>query len=213
MRDLGKLREEYAAAGLSEAAVPDEPWELFARWLDDAVASGLHEPNAMVVATATPESVPSSRMVLLKGFSPDGFVFFTNYQSRKAVELAANPAVALLFPWHPLQRQVRVEGTSAPLSDAESGAYFATRPRDSQVGAWASPQSRVVASRDVLDAAYDEARERFEGTEVPRPPYWGGYLVTATMVEFWQGRPGRMHDRLRFRRTEGGGWSVDRLAP
>jgi pyridoxamine 5'-phosphate oxidase len=213
MRDLGQLREEYAAAGLSEAAVPDEPWELFARWLDDAVASGLHEPNAMVVATATPESVPSSRMVLLKGFSPDGFVFFTNYQSRKAVELAANPAVALLFPWHPLQRQVRVEGTSAPLSDAESGAYFATRPRDSQVGAWASPQSRVVASRDVLDAAYDEARERFEGTEVPRPPYWGGYLVTATMVEFWQGRPGRMHDRLRFRRTEGGGWSVDRLAP
>jgi pyridoxamine 5'-phosphate oxidase len=213
MRDLGKLREEYAAAGLSEAAVPDEPWELFARWLDDAVASGLHEPNAMVVATATPESVPSSRMVLLKGFSPDGFVFFTNYQSRKAVELAANPAVALLFPWHPLQRQVRVEGTSAPLSDAESGAYFATRPRDSQVGAWASPQSRVVASRDVLDAAYDEARERFEGTEVPRPPYWGGYVVTATMVEFWQGRPGRMHDRLRFRRTEGGGWSVDRLAP
>jgi pyridoxamine 5'-phosphate oxidase len=213
MRDLGKLREEYAAAGLSETAAPDAPWELFAGWLDDAVASGLHEPNAMVVATATPESVPSSRMVLLKGFSPDGFVFFTNYQSRKAVELAANPAVALLFPWHPLQRQVRVEGTSAPLSDAESGAYFATRPRDSQVGAWASPQSRVVASRDVLDAAYDEARERFEGTEVPRPPYWGGYLVTATMVEFWQGRPGRMHDRLRFRRTEGGGWSVDRLAP
>jgi pyridoxamine 5'-phosphate oxidase len=213
MRDLGKLRAEYAAAGLSEAAVPDAPWELFARWLDDAVASGLHEPNAMVVATATPEGVPSSRMALLKGFSPDGFVFFTNYESRKAVELAANPAVALLFPWHPLQRQVRVEGMSAPLSEAESAAYFATRPRDSQLGAWASPQSRVVASRDVLDAAYDEARERFEGTEVPRPRYWGGYLVRPTMVEFWQGRPGRMHDRLRFRRTERDGWSVDRLAP
>jgi pyridoxamine 5'-phosphate oxidase len=151
--------------------------------------------------------------VLLKGLDDRGFVFFTNYGSRKAAELGADPRCALLFPWHQLERQVRVEGAATALTEAENDAYFATRPRPSQLGAWASPQSQVVPDRASLEARYQEVAARFDGAEVPRPDGWGGYRVTPTTVEFWQGRIGRMHDRLRYRRTESGTWAVERLAP
>ena len=209
--DIAGLRQEYADAGLDEADLAPDPLTMFRRWFDDAARAGLHEPNAMVLATATPDGRPSARMVLLKGLSEEGFVFYTNLGSRKAAELAANPACALLFPWHALGRQVRVDGTAAQVSRAEVAAYFATRPRDSQLGAHASPQSRPVADRAELEAAYDAAAARFADAEVPPPDEWGGYRVSPEAVEFWQGRPGRMHDRLVYRRTDG--WTTQRLAP
>ncbi|NUR06894.1 MAG: pyridoxamine 5'-phosphate oxidase [Nocardioidaceae bacterium] len=208
------MRREYGAAGLDLPDLADDPIAMFRRWLDDA--SGLHEPNAMVVSSVGADGRPSARMVLLKAVDERGFVFYTNYASRKAAELDAHPQVALLFPWHDLQRQVRVEGVAARVSHDESAAYFATRPRASQLGAWASPQSQPVTSREALDAAYRAVQERFGGPdaddEVPLPPYWGGYRVAPDTVEFWQGRVGRMHDRLVYRRT-GVGWGVERLAP
>ena len=210
-RDLSELRREYAVGGLSEADLADDPITMFRTWMHDAVVAGLHEPNAMVVATATAAGVPSSRLVLLKGLDDRGFVFFTNYESRKGVELLANPACALLFPWHDLERQVRVEGAAARLSRQENEAYFATRPRGSQLGAWASPQSQVVAGRAALDAGYAEMDERYP-KDVPTPPNWGGFRVAPERVEFWQGRRGRMHDRLRYRRVSTG-WVTERLAP
>jgi pyridoxamine 5'-phosphate oxidase len=211
--DLAAVREEYARSGLTESDLAPDPITMFRRWFDDAVAAGLHEPNAVVVATADPGARPAARLVLLKGLSDDGFVFFTNTRSRKGEELAANPACALLFPWHPLERQVRVDGTAAPLSADAVAAYFASRPRGSQLGAWASHQSREVTGRDELTAAYDEAAARYPEPEpVPVPSEWGGYVVRPHAVEFWQGRPGRMHDRLVYRRTDDG-WSTVRLAP
>ena len=210
--DLAALRREYADAGLAESDLAPGPFEMFDRWFAAARASGLHEPNAMVVSTVSADGRPSSRMVLLKGISERGFVFFTNLGSRKGVELAANPRCALLFPWHPLERQVRVDGLASPLPRDEVGAYFASRPRGAQLGAHASRQSRPVADRAELEAAYAEVAARFEGREVPVPDGWGGYAVRAEAVEFWQGRPGRMHDRFVYRR-EGGAWAVQRLAP
>ncbi|WP_224278093.1 pyridoxamine 5'-phosphate oxidase [Nocardioides lacusdianchii] len=214
--DLSGLREEYGRGGLDLLDLAGDPIEMFERWLEQAVASGVHEPNAMVIATADAAGRPSSRMVLLKGVGPDGFVFFTNHSSRKGGELAANPHCALLFPWHPLERQVRVEGVAARLAHEEVEAYFHSRPRGAQLGAWASDQSRPVASRAELAAAYARVQERFGADEadgeVPVPPEWGGYRVTPDVVEFWQGRPGRMHDRLVYRR-DGERWDVVRLAP
>jgi pyridoxamine 5'-phosphate oxidase len=211
--DLASLRAEYARAGLTEADLEPDPVAMFRRWLDDAMAAGLHEPNAMVVATVSADGQPSSRMVLLKGLSEAGFVFFTNTRSRKGVELAANPRCALLFPWHPLERQVRVDGSATPLEAADVAAYFAVRPRGSQLGAWASPQSRPVAGRAELQAAYDEVAARYPEPEpVPVPEEWGGYVVQPELVEFWQGRPGRMHDRLAYARSAFG-WTTQRLAP
>ncbi|MCF6376312.1 pyridoxamine 5'-phosphate oxidase [Nocardioides KLBMP 9356] len=211
--DLSGLREEYGRGGLDLPDLADDPIEMFERWLQQAVDAGVHEPNAMVLATATPDGRPSSRMVLLKGVGPDGFVFFTNQSSRKGGELAANPQCALLFPWHPLERQVRVEGVASVLADDEVEAYFHSRPRGAQLGAWASAQSRPVASRADLAAAYAAAQERFGADgEVPVPPEWGGYRVRPDVVELWQGRPSRMHDRLVYRRS-GDGWTVERLAP
>ena len=215
--DLAALRREYGDHGLDVPDLAPDPVSMFRQWMDDTVAAGLHEPNAMVVATVSPQGRPSSRMVLLKGVDERGFVFFTNYESRKAAEIAANPHVSLLFPWHDLQRQVRVEGAASKVSAEESEAYFASRPRESQLGAWASPQSRVVASRSALDERYGGVLAQFaELDEVPVPPHWGGFRVAPYAVEFWQGRKGRMHDRLVYRRVEDdphAPWTVDRLAP
>ena len=208
--DLAGLREEYGRAGLAEADLAPDPVAMFERWMQDSVDAGLHEPNAMVVSTVGADGAPSSRMVLLKGLSEDGFVFYTNTGSRKGVELAANPRCALLFPWHPLERQVRVDGVAAPVSADAVAAYFAVRPRGSRLGAHASHQSRVT-TREELAAAYAEAEARYPG-DVPVPDEWGGYVVRPEAVEFWQGRPGRMHDRLVYRRSDGG-WVTERLAP
>lgn len=210
--DLSRLRREYADAGLDEAQAGDEPWTLFRQWLGDALAAGVHEPNAMVLSTVSPEGRVSSRMVLLKGFDEHGFRFFTNHASRKGEDLAATSACALLFPWHPLERQVRVEGYASPLSAEEVEAYFRLRPRGAQVGAWASRQSQAVESRDELDRAYAAHEEQFADGEVPVPPSWGGYRVRPEAVEFWQGRPGRMHDRLRYVLGDDR-WERSRLAP
>jgi pyridoxamine 5'-phosphate oxidase len=212
--DLARLRQDYAAAGLDEHDLPADPLDLWRRWLADAQAAALAEVNAMVVATVDAAGRPSSRLVLCKGADDDGFVFFTNYHSRKAADLAGNPSTALLFPWHSLGRQVRVEGPASRVSDAESDAYFASRPRGAQLSAWASEQSAVVAGRAELErriAGYDE---QFAGGEVPRPPHWGGIRVAHHVVEFWQGRPNRLHDRLVYRRAgAGAGWTVQRLGP
>jgi pyridoxamine 5'-phosphate oxidase len=211
--DLARLRREYGDRGLDLPDLDPDPLSMFGRWLGDTVDAQLHEPNAMVVASATPEGRPSARMVLLKGLDERGFVFYTNLSSRKAGEIDANPWVSLLFPWQDLQRQVRVEGRASRVSEAESEAYFAQRPRESQLGAWASPQSQVVASRSALDERYGGVLSRFAAADaVPLPPFWGGIRVAPEVVEFWQGRRGRMHDRLVYRR-EGADWRVERLAP
>jgi pyridoxamine 5'-phosphate oxidase len=205
------LRQEYAAGGLSETDLAADPFTMFQRWYDEAVAAGIYEPNAMVVSSVSSDGRPSARLVLLKGFSPAGWVFFTNLGSRKGVELLANAGCALLFPWHPLQRQVRVDGAASRLPRSEVEAYFATRPRGSQLGAHASHQSREVGSREELEAAWAAADTSYPD-EVPVPEEWGGFRVTPEAVEFWQGRPGRMHDRLVYRRR-GDSWAVHRLAP
>lgn len=210
---IAALRTEYAAGGLAESDLAADPVAMFGGWFDDVRDANLHEPNAMVVATVSESGRPSSRMVLLKGFGDDGFRFFTNTESRKGRELATNPACSLLFPWHLLERQVRIDGAAEPLPRTDVEDYFAVRPRSSRLGAWASHQSQPVAGRDVLDAAYADVEARYErDEEVPVPEAWGGYLVRPEVVEFWQGRPGRMHDRLVYRRTPDG-WATERLAP
>src|SRR6478736_9705161 len=211
--DLAALRQEYGRAGLDEGDLAPDPITMFEGWLQDAVDAQLYDPNAMVVSTVGADGAPSSRMVLLKGVSEEGFVFYTNTGSRKGVELAANPRCALLFPWHPLERQVRIEGAASVIPDDEVEAYFRSRPRGSKLGAWASHQSRPVASRSALAASYARVQERFgDDGPVPVPPEWGGYRVRPEVVEFWQGRPSRMHDRLVYRRDDDG-WATERLAP
>lgn len=210
--DLAALRVEYGAAGLVENEAEADPLAMFRRWFADAETAGLHEPNAMVVATVSPDGQPAARIVLLKGVTDEGFTFFTNTASAKGRDLAAEPRCALLFPWHPLERQVRVEGVASPLPQDEVAAYFAARPRGSQLGAHASHQSQVVSGREELAAAYAAAEETYADRDVPVPEEWGGYRVRPEVFEFWQGRPGRMHDRLRYRR-EGLRWTRERLAP
>lgn len=210
--ELALMREEYAREGLDEAAAGDDPLALLGRWLNEAIDAGVYEPNAMALATATPDGRPSVRIVLLKGLDERGLTFFTGYESRKGAEIEVNPRAAAVMLWHPLQRQVRVEGAVTRIDEAESDAYFSSRPRGSQVGAVASPQSRVIARREVLEQRVAEVEQVFEGQDVVRPPVWGGYRIALDSVEFWQGRHSRLHDRLRYVR-QGDGWRRDRLAP
>jgi len=199
---------------LDEAEVAPVPFAQFERWFDEAVRAAVPEPNAMALATVDTDGRPTARVVLLKGFDERGFVFFTNYASRKGVELAAHPDAALNFFWPELERQVRIEGTVAKVSDAESAEYFASRPRQSQIGAWASPQSEPIANRKSLESRFAAAEARFSD-EVPRPAHWGGYRLRPVMLEFWQGRQSRLHDRIRYRRSpaDPARWDIDRLAP
>jgi pyridoxamine 5'-phosphate oxidase len=209
---ISRLRKEYSRAGLDESDAALDPIQQFRVWFDDALAANLHEPNAMTIATATPEGRPSARIVLIKGFDERGFVFYTNYGGRKARELEENPHCALVFYWGELERQVRVEGRVSRVSEKESDAYFASRPRGSQLGAWASEQSRSVANRRALERRLRELEREYEGREVPRPPFWGGYRVEPDVIEFWQGRENRLHDRLLYSRSAEG-WRVERLQP
>jgi len=204
MNNCASLRESYTRGGLSESDALDDPWAQFGLWFQESVNSGLREPNAMTLATST----PNARIVLMKGYSPEGITFFTNYESTKGRELASNSQVALLFFWNELERQVRLRGTAAKISREETLAYFRSRPRGSQVGAAVSPQSMVIASRDELEAKL----EHYAEGEVPLPDTWGGYRVAISEFEFWQGRPGRLHDRLRYRLADGV-WVRERLAP
>lgn len=211
--DPAVMREQYRSAELDEAALAAGPMEQFARWFAEAAAAALLEPNAMVVSTATPDGRPSSRTVLLKRYDDRGFVFFTNYGSRKGREIDANPYVSLLFPWHPLARQIVVTGRASRVGREETAAYFRTRPHGSRLGAWASEQSSVIGSREELVRRYEELAARHpEDGPLPPPPHWGGIRVVPETVEFWQGHENRLHDRLRYVRTDGG-WRVERLAP
>jgi pyridoxamine 5'-phosphate oxidase len=208
--NIADLRQEYMRAGLSEADAERDPLRQFERWLEEAVKAGLPLPNAMTLATVAAGGAPSARIVLLKGVDQGGFVFYTNYRSRKARELESRSA-CLVFMWSQLERQVRVDGTAEKVTAAESEAYFASRPLGARHSAWASPQSEVVRDRQALEASMKEMQARY-GDAPPRPPHWGGYRVMPRQIEFWQGRADRLHDRLVYSR-EGGGWKIQRLAP
>lgn len=213
--DLGHLRENYETAGLDESELASEPIEQFERWFAQALDAGLYEPNAMTIVSVDAAGWPRSRNVLLKGVDGRGFVFHTNYHSDKGRELAGEPKCALTFSWLGLNRQVRISGLAERLPAGESDAYFASRPRGSQIGAWASPQSESIVDRTTIDALWQQQEAEFADREVPRPPHWGGLLVKPASVEFWQGRRNRLHDRLRYVRSAdmASGWQVERLAP
>jgi pyridoxamine 5'-phosphate oxidase len=209
---IATLRSDYDTEGLERVDVADDPIDQFKRWFAEATLAQLEEPNAMTLATVDAEGQPDARIVLLRGVDERGFTWYTNRNSRKGRELAVNPRAALVFVWLPLHRQVRVTGTVSIIDDAESDAYFATRPRDSQIGAWASAQSEVIADRSVLDEAVTALGQQYADSDVPRPPHWGGYRLAHETVELWQGRANRLHDRFRYTR-DGGGWRIDRLSP
>lgn len=211
--DIASLRRSYALESLSENDVSADPFLQFGIWFVEAADSSLPEPNAMTLATATPEGYPSARTVLLKGFDENGFVFYTNYESRKGQELARNPHAALLFTWLELERQIRIEGVVEKVTPEESRDYFQSRPKESQIGAWASPQSRIIAGRAILEnRVIDLQREYGQADVLPVPPFWGGYRLRPSVVEFWQGRESRLHDRICYTR-QGDEWEIRRLAP
>jgi pyridoxamine 5'-phosphate oxidase len=210
---ISSLRQEYSSKSLMETDVRQEPTDQFALWWEEAVNSQIIEPNAMTLATSSADGMPSARIVLLKHFSKEGFVFFTNYKSAKGMQLEENPRACLVFFWKELERQVRITGLVKKIPPAESDAYFLSRPKGSQVGAWASPQSQVIKDRAWLDESYLDALKQFSEKELARPEHWGGYLVQPVIIEFWQGRPSRLHDRIQYALAEGGGWKIERLAP
>lgn len=210
---LADLRKDYSLAGLLEKDLARDPFRQFDKWFQEAGAAKIDEPNAMTLSTATRDGRPSSRTVLLKGLDSRGFVFYSNYDSRKGRDLSENPRVSLLFPWVALERQVTVEGTVVRLTREESEAYFHARPRANQLGAWVSQQSSIINGRSVLEDSMKALEKKYAGTEVPMPPNWGGYRVAPESVEFWQGRRSRLHDRLRYRREKAGDWIIERLSP
>lgn len=211
--NFAELRENYTQGGLLESAALPSPLDMFQQWFAEALAMNILEANAMSLATADAQGRPSLRMVLLKDLTPAGFSFFTNYESRKGQELATNPHAALCFHWKELERQVRAAGTVRRLPAEQSEAYFRQRPRPSQIGAWVSAQSTVIPSRETLEDARRQIEQRFEGQEVPMPPHWGGYLLEPAEIEFWQGRPGRLHDRLLYSKETEQTWRISRLSP
>lgn len=211
--DLSELRKEYSAGELDEASVSESPFEQFNHWFQQASLAELAEPNAMIVATVDSEGNPTQRTVLLKYFDRDGFVFFTNYGSRKARQIQDNPRVCLHFPWYDLQRQVEINGTAEKVSTLESIRYFSKRPRDSQLGAWVSQQSSVVSSRSLFVAKWEQMKEKFAHGEIPYPDFWGGFRIRPDRFEFWQGRPSRLHDRIEYRRNQDQSWAIHRLSP
>jgi len=213
MSSIADIRKEYRFKTLSEADVAADPFVQFNRWWEEATRSELEEVNAMTLSTATATGKPSARIVLLKGVTPQGFSFFTNYDSHKGRELAENPFAALLFFWAPLERQVRIEGKVEKLSAEESDAYFNSRPEGSRIGAWSSPQSEVIPNRSVLEERESSYRETFKEGQIPRPAHWGGYIVKPLLVEFWQGRPNRLHDRIQYSLQDDHSWKTARLAP
>jgi pyridoxamine 5'-phosphate oxidase len=210
--DLFDLRKEYRNGTLDESSVHENPVKQFEKWFEEACASKLNEPNAMVISTVGVDGRPSSRVVLLKSFDEKGFVFFTNYESRKGKELEQNPFASLLFFWPELERQVRIEGRAERISRAESMAYYFSRPVNSRLGAWASMQSAVIESRRLLEKKWEEMKARFEGKEIPLPDFWGGYRIVPDAFEFWQGRESRLHDRIAYKKSENG-WKIVRLSP
>ncbi|WP_341527506.1 pyridoxamine 5'-phosphate oxidase [Nostoc sp. UHCC 0302] len=212
-KTIADLRKDYTLQGLSKTEIDPNPFIQFKKWFDQALAAQLPEPNAMTIATATPDGKPSARMVLLKDFDQRGFVFFTNYNSHKGQELAKNPHAALVFWWAELERQVRISGTVEKVSENESDGYFDSRPANSRLGAWVSNQSEVIASRELLEQRLQEFQSKYENQEIPRPPHWGGLRVIPTQIEFWQGRSSRLHDRLLYTRLDDSSWKIERLSP
>lgn len=210
---VADLRKEYTFQGLNETDAHSNPFEQFKAWFDQALAAQLPEPNAMTIATATSDGKPSARMVLLKDYDERGFVFFSNYESHKGQQLEENPWGAIVFWWAELERQVRIEGPVEKTSPPESDIYFHSRPQGSQLGAWVSNQSQVIDSREVLEQRLQQLKQEYENKEIPRPPHWGGFRVIPTEIEFWQGRPSRLHDRLLYRRRDDGSWRIQRLSP
>ena len=212
-KNIADIRKDYQLQTLLETDIAADPFIQFGRWWDDALKSELDEVNAMTLATASLTGLPDARIVLLKSFTDDGFVFFTNYSSQKGRELAENPRACLVFFWKELERQVRITGSVAKVSEGESNEYFNSRPAGSRIGAWSSPQSSVIDSREIIEKNIANIEEQFTGTEITRPPHWGGYIVEPTVIEFWQGRTNRLHDRLQYSKMQDGSWKIERLAP
>lgn len=213
MSNLADLRKDYSSRTLDEKDAPAHPIQLFEQWWKEAIASGVEEPNAMTLATCSADGMPSARIVLLKNFDMRGFSFFTNYRSFKGMQLEENPRAALVFFWKELERQVRVTGLVSTLSAEESTSYYNSRPEGSRIGAIVSPQSQVIESREWLEAHYETMKESLKNKKPERPAFWGGYLVRPVIIEFWQGRPSRLHDRLQYSLHENGDWKLERLAP